>query len=96
MRALTGLKSLTLIARPNFKSQFSDLSPLRGMPLTSLVCNWTQVADLSPLHECPNLTYLNVKQTRVSATEVATLQKALPDCKVDCDELARPVPAAKP
>lgn len=96
VRALSGLKVLVFSSRLMGKSQLSDLSPLRGLPLTSLTCNWTQVSDLSPLHECVGLTYLNVKQTRVTAAEVEALQKALPDCKVDCDELARPAAPSKP
>lgn len=31
----------------------SDLSPLRGMPLTRLWCFYTKVTDLSPLKEMP-------------------------------------------
>lgn len=96
VRALSGLKVLVFSSRLMGKSQLSDLSPLRGLPLTSLTCNWTQVSDLSPLHECVGLTYLNVKQTRVTAAEVEALQKAVPDCKVDCDELARPAAPSKP
>lgn len=45
---------------------FTDLSPLKGMPLRQLSCNsCTKLADVSPLAGMP-LTYLDVGGTRVS------------------------------
>jgi hypothetical protein len=47
------------------KSMLSDLSPLKGMPLVLLGCDWTPVSDLSPLKGMP-LTYLHISCTRIS------------------------------
>ena len=66
-----------------------DLSPLEGMPLTSLYCYDTPFADSSLLHGFKNLTTLNLKRTKVTASDVAALQKALPDCKIDWDDPAK-------
>ena len=49
VRALTGLEKLTCNGSDWRKGQLADLSPLKGMKLTSLVCYHTQVSDLSPL-----------------------------------------------
>ena len=38
----------------------SDLSPVNGMPLTRLVCNRNQIADLSPLKGMATLKELNI------------------------------------
>lgn len=43
----------------------SDLSPLRGIPLTSLRCMCSTVSDLSPLKGMP-LTWINVERTNVT------------------------------
>jgi hypothetical protein len=47
------------------KNKFSDLSPLKGMPLTLLRCFNTWVSDLTPLKGMP-LTELYCNDTRVS------------------------------
>jgi hypothetical protein len=61
VRALVGLKSL----RCNGKgSPLSDLSPLEGMSLTTLVCGGNSVSDLSPLRGMP-LTTLSVDADKV-------------------------------
>ena len=52
------------------------------MPITLLLCGATQVSDLSPLATCTSLNTLNVPQTKVTPTQVAALQKALPNCKI--------------
>ncbi len=46
------------------RSRFNDLSPLRGMRLTSLVCDYTAVSDLSPLKGMM-LTSLSIVGTQV-------------------------------
>jgi hypothetical protein len=68
------------------KTQVSDLSPLKGMPLVHLECNGTQVRDLSPLEECRSLKDLLIRETKITAAQVATLQKALPNCKIEWDD----------
>ena len=65
-------------------TQVSSLLPLRGMPLVGLNCGGTQVSDLSPLQGMP-LTILYVTNTKVTAAQVAALQKALPNCKIEWD-----------
>ena len=71
-------------------SNVSDLTPLRSCPLTLLDCVHTPVADLSPLAKCPQMNSLNVKGTKVTASQVAALQKALPNCKIEWDEPDKP------
>ena len=48
-----------------YGTQVSDLSPLKGMPLTELYCADTQVSDLSPVQGMP-LTVLTCFGTGVS------------------------------
>lgn len=52
VRALAGLQKLSC-GNVRGKGSLADLSPLRGMSLTSLRCVNTQVADLSPLRGMP-------------------------------------------
>ena len=47
-----------------------------------MYCGDTPVSDLSPLEKCQDLTILDVTKTKVTATQVAALQKALPDCNI--------------
>lgn len=49
VRALADLRSLTCAGSNRKKAKLSDLSPLKGMPLTELNCGGTQVSDLTPL-----------------------------------------------
>ena len=64
VKALVGLKSLNC-ACPSRKGRFSDLTPLKGMQLTQLNCDFTLVSDLLPLKGMP-LTELSCDQTQVS------------------------------
>jgi len=61
------------------------ISSLKGMPIATLSCEHTNVSDLAPLEECTRLTSLLVKATKVTPTQVAALQKALPNCKIEWD-----------
>jgi hypothetical protein len=65
VRALERLRSLGLGNDRNHRSKFSDLSPLKGMPLTTLDCSHTPVSDLSPLQGM-SLTSLGCVSTQVS------------------------------
>src|SRR5262249_47638755 len=57
VQALPGLASLVCTGSPDgTKGDLADLSPLRGMALTSLECQLNPVADLEPLRDMP-LTY---------------------------------------
>jgi Leucine-rich repeat (LRR) protein len=54
VRAFERLRALCCSGTPfSGKSKFSDLSPLKGLPLTELFCQGTHVADLSPLQGMP-------------------------------------------
>jgi len=97
VRALTELRYLDCFGGIGSPGQLSDLSPLRGMKLTSVYCTKCKVSDLSPLEECKNLVRLTVTDTKVTPATVAALQKALPNCKIDWDDPAKvktPQPAA--
>ena len=63
LRALEGLTVLKCTVGP-----LSDLSPLKGLPLTALDLGRTQVRDLSPLTGMP-LTSLNLHATQVQNLE---------------------------
>jgi hypothetical protein len=69
VRALRGLRSLCCRGAEGALT-LADLSPLKGMQLTALLCDSTRVADLSPLRGMP-LRELAVHHTRV--TDLAPL-----------------------
>jgi hypothetical protein len=64
VRALQRLRALYCGGTDRNNCKFSDLSPLKGMPLTNLSCGLTQVSDLSPLTGML-LTSLDCGKTRV-------------------------------
>jgi serine/threonine-protein kinase len=71
VRALQSLELLTCsderarVAHPSPLSPLADLSPLRGLRLTKLTCNHTEVSDLSPLVGMP-LTFLQCNDCPVA------------------------------
>ena len=65
VRALPQLKTLSCKGSSRGKGRLADLSPLKGMKLTWLSCQATQVSDLSPLKSMP-VSYLNCDGTQVS------------------------------
>jgi serine/threonine protein kinase len=65
VRALQGLTTFDCRGTYKDKGKLSDLSPLKGMTLTSLDCSSTQIADLTPLAGMP-LTFLQVNHNPVS------------------------------
>ena len=66
VRALGRLRSLCCAGTPfSDKGKFSDLSLLKGLPLTELCCESTKVSDLSPL-KAMRLTGLRCYCTPVS------------------------------
>lgn len=83
---LTPLIGLPLEQLYCMNSKVSDLSPLQAMPLTTLHSYNTQVADLTPLEKCKQLISLNVTKCKVSPADVAALQKAVPNCKIEWDD----------
>jgi hypothetical protein len=73
-----------------YTKTLSDLSPLKGMPLIIVGCNNTDVSDLSPLEDCKSLKTLALRNTPVTAASVASLQKALPNCRITWDDPSKP------
>jgi serine/threonine-protein kinase len=67
-----------------------DLTPIVRLRLATFKCERTSVSDVSPLKICDSLKLLSVKQTKVSAAQVAALQTALPNCKIEWDDPANP------
>jgi serine/threonine protein kinase/Leucine-rich repeat (LRR) protein len=67
VRGFTKLRSLNCYSNKGYTKQglLTDLSPLRGMPLTSLNIISSPVSDLSPLNGMP-VTELNIERTQVS------------------------------
>ncbi len=65
VRALPGLKTLNCAGTDGTTGTLSDLSALKGLPLTSLNCSNTSVSDLSALKGMP-LTTLYCNNTQVS------------------------------
>ena len=86
---LSVLKQMKLTHLYCANSEITDLSPLTQMPLVELECNGTSVSNLSPLVSISTLGKLSVRRTRVTAAGVASLQKALPNCKIDWDDTAK-------
>jgi len=80
VRALAGLKNLKCAGSGPGKGILSDLSPLKGMPLTFLDCGWTKVSDLSPLQGM-HLTVFQCGSTSVS--DLSPL-KNMPLTFLDC------------
>jgi hypothetical protein len=60
------------------------------MRLVGLTTGNTGVSDLSPLENCKSPTILQIKATKVTPAQVAALQKALPNCKIEWDDPAKP------
>jgi hypothetical protein len=70
VRALTQLRRLTVDGsgqRRARNGKLADLSPLKGLKLTYLHCDGTQVSDLAPLKE------MNLENLSFAATDVADL-----------------------
>ncbi len=69
----------------------ADLSPLVGLPLDVLNCYGTKVVDISPLSKIGTLRELILLGCRrITPAQVAALQKALPNCKIEWDDPAKP------
>ncbi len=85
---LSPLRQMPLKGLVIFYSQVSDLAPLAGLPLEHLDCGGLPVTDLKPLMKCKNLGNLFITQIKVTPTDIADLQKALPHCKIKSDDPA--------
>ncbi|MCX6901779.1 MAG: protein kinase [Verrucomicrobia bacterium] len=80
LKALAGLQSLVCSGSAE-KQSLSNLIALAGLPLTNLDCNFSKVADLSPLRGMP-LAALACKHA--SVTNFVALRE-LPLKQLDCD-----------
>lgn len=69
VRALPALRHLYCPGSKIGSGKLNDLSPLRGLKLHSLSCDFTQVRDLSPLSRMP-LTKLWIAKTQVADISV--------------------------
>jgi hypothetical protein len=87
---LSPLKGMKLTGLYCTGTQVSNLSPLKGMKLTGLYCTGTRVSDLSPLSSMPSLGSLSLNAAKVAPASVAALQEALPNCKIEWDDPAKP------
>jgi serine/threonine-protein kinase len=87
---LSPLRGMPLTRLDIRGTRVADLSPLEGMPLFSLYLSSTSESDLSPLQQCKGLAHLDIKNAKVTPAGVAALQKALPNCKIEWDDPARP------
>lgn len=78
LKNLTNLQKLTLSVNVN------DLSPLSGLAnLTELNLVNTKINDIAPLKGLTNLQRIFVSMGRIKATDLDSLQKALPKCKFE-------------
>ncbi len=93
---LSPLKGMLLVDLLCSNTLVADLSPLHDMRLNRLHCANTRVNDLSPLEGMQTLSNLLIGKTKVTAAQVAALQKALPDCKIDWDDPAKSTTPAAP
>ncbi len=82
---LSPLKGMRLKVLNCYRTQVNDLSPLQGMPLFKLDFGNTLVSDLSPLTSIQTLGSVDVRNTNVTASGIAVLQTALPNCKIGWD-----------
>jgi formylglycine-generating enzyme required for sulfatase activity/serine/threonine protein kinase len=87
---LSPLTGMRLVRLELSGTKVSDLSPLRNMSLTALDCHDTPVSNLSPLNDCKDLETVRITETKVTPAGVAALQKALPKCKIEWDDPAKP------
>ncbi len=71
-------------------TKVSNLMPLQGMELITLGLYATPVEDLTPLTGMKTLIDLHLLATKVTPAQVAALQKALPNCKIEWEDPAKP------
>ncbi len=74
VRVLTKLRSLECSGSDVDRGQLGarGLLPLKGLPLTNLICRYSPITDLSPLKEM-ELTTLDLRHTNVSDADVKNL-----------------------
>jgi Leucine-rich repeat (LRR) protein len=89
---LSPLREIPLTVLDIQNTPLVNLSPLQGVPLKAINCNGSHVSDLTPLHNCMALETAAFYHTKVTPAQVAALQKALPNCKIEWDGPAKPKP----
>jgi serine/threonine protein kinase/formylglycine-generating enzyme required for sulfatase activity/tetratricopeptide (TPR) repeat protein len=89
VRALTQLKEMTIRGSAPGKSKLPDLSPLRGLPLKEIVCDFEPARDAFVLRSITTLTRINGKPTAEfwKAVDGQTIKAA--DCLVRAWEFAK-------
>ena len=79
---LTKLRSLSLS-----DNEIKDISALRGLSeLRTLYLSGNPIEDLTPLYSLTGLTTLDIRDREITDTELAELEKKLPNCTVFSDE----------
>ncbi len=86
---LSAIEGMPLTYLQFDSTSVADLTPLRGMPLEDLRLRGTTVTDFSTLDKCKSLVNLAVSKTKITPAQVAALQKALPNCKIEWDDPAK-------
>lgn len=81
---LKSLKQLNCSASKPGLGRLSDVTPLKGLPLESLILSNTQVGDDDIVHltKCVNLHTLWLDGTNVTNAGKIEIQRVLPKCKV--------------
>jgi serine/threonine protein kinase/formylglycine-generating enzyme required for sulfatase activity/tetratricopeptide (TPR) repeat protein len=89
MRALTGLKQMNINGSAPGKSKLTDLSPLRGLPLKEIVCDFEPSRDAVVLRSIKTLTKINGKPAGEFWMTVDGPTVKAADCLVRAWEFAR-------
>jgi hypothetical protein len=86
---LAPLRGMKLTTFTFSGGQAVDGSVLRGMPLISLDLSYTKLKDYTFLRDCPTLARVDLQPMKFTAAEIAALQAALPNCKIEWTEPAK-------
>ncbi|MBS0208372.1 MAG: protein kinase [Planctomycetes bacterium] len=80
---LNPLRGMRLVSLYLQHTRVTDLSPLVGMPLQYLECHTTPISDVTPLASIASLKRITLYGTKITEADVATLQKAVPNCQIE-------------
>lgn len=83
--SIAPLRGMPLVAVRVQDTLVSDLSPLIGSPLKVIFTGNNNVSDYSPLYQCQTLTRAHLLGKKVDPDQIASLQKAIPGCKIALD-----------
>ena len=87
---LSPLKGMNLAHANIAHTQVSDLSPLQGMPLTELICRKHKDHRHIAARRLQEPANASSHPDQSHPRPVAALQKALPNCKIEWDDPAKP------